>query len=1109
MPVSQYNDEKMKKFALLREKLNERNIRTGLKITKKPEGNARAELSLEQQRIWFLEKLSQNKSVDYHIPNILRISGVLDRDKFEQAIMAVIRKHSILRTVFKEENGKPYQIVNEDASTRMEYCKAEEENFDENDYINHQGVDFFQQELRIDRYPLFHIRLVEVSSSRYLLLLDIHHIIADGWTIHLLTKEVMDCYTDLVLGTDKYDPETPYLQYIDYADWQTANLQVYEQGLSAWKEKLADCPQETYFPWKKSQISSLEGKGAYQVFEISEEETRCLRELGKKSGATLSNILLSFYALQLLRLGNQNDVVVGLTVSGRNDFQIQNMWGLFANTIPVRFRLEKDLPFAEYLSLCSSVIYDALNYQNVPFNLIVDTLKVKRDLNINPLFQVLFTFQNREMTDLKNDLFHLEALQVDTGMAQFDLSLTFREEEDRIIGFYEYNTEVFGQEDILRYIENYQLLLQRILRSPDQSIFSVNLLSEDEEKRISEWEHGKEFLYHEESISEMFHKQVINHPERTAISCGEKTMTYEALGRRIEQDAYHIGNRIADEEKIVGIMLDSSIDLVSTILAVLQLGLAYVPLEPNTPMERVQYILNDCGIHYVVSAGQIIENYETGLPDIVFIDVNVIDHEENRVMESGKMHADGKSEIACVIYTSGTTGKPKGVMLTMDSLVNLMHSFILSYQVTEEDAMMPLTSLASSSFVGELFPMLCVGGKLALVNRETMLDTNKLIHIMNEQRITIISSVPSLLSKLKSSDKCADSLRLILSGGERFVKSDYEKLSKDAEVVNGYGITEATICSAYIIFPAGRISEFDSSCVGKPIINSNVLVLDEHRMRLPEGCVGRIYVDGKGISKGYINNPELTEKVFVNNPYNPDSVMYDTGDYGYWEDGNLYYKGRQDNQVKIRGYRIELEEIESRILEYEGVEDCACVIKNSLPEERCIACYVVIKQNYTIDGIKKFIGKRLPFYMHPSRYYSVEKIPVNANGKKDISNLAAIEMPSETVNISYMTEKQKKVYAIWKSILNAEDFDFDIDENFFEIGGHSLLMPQVQSEMEKQFGVHIEIVDLFRYSTVRLLAEYLENESKADDEVTKIIQNSMQRSEKAQRAIKNFRGGRR
>ena len=1096
-------DGKMDKFALLREKLREREIHINNNIMKRTVNSNRAELSYEQKQIWFLEQLNKNMGFNYHIPNVIRITGELHKDAFEQALKMIVGKHKILRTIFLEEEGRPYQLVTDKTITSVEYCKMDKQEFYENEYMKHQGLDFFHQEFRLDQLPLFRIRLVEINILKHILFLDIHHIIADGWTLNLFTKEFFDCYTDIVLGTNQYDASEPEIQYVDYAELQRENKQLYEKSLKFWKIKLDNCTVEIKLPWRKDWKYNLKGEGAYQKFEISQELTHKLRKLGRSTGATMYTVLLSLYTIQLFRLGDQNDIVIGTTVSKRSNYQIQEMLGLFANTIPIRFIQEEDISFIEYLSKCSKTIYEAFKNQDVPFNLIVESLKVERDLDRNPLFQVLFTFQNSEMTNLFNKLLCVEVLEVDTGMSQFDLSITFREENHKIIGFYEYNTEVFDQDDIMKYINNFQFLIQQILLDSSQSIFSMDILSEVEEKILSKWEHGERFAYSETSIIEMFQNQVRENSGRLAVSCNGITMTYRELNDRVNQVVVSMQKILRPTEEKIGIMLDYSVDLIVAILAVLKLGLTYIPLDPNIPFVRYRFIRKDCQIQYIVSNSQFISTYQKLEPNIEYIDI----HNMGDKVGKENIEAELKKEIdtACIIYTSGTTGVPKGVMITRDALVNLVHSFIISYQATEKDGMMPLTSLASSSFLGELFPMLCVGGRLVLTSHETMLDTNKLIEVMKENDVTIISSVPSLLSKLNFVQYSVDSLRLILSGGERFVKKDYRKVSKDVKIVNGYGITEAAICSTYIIVNPNQLSEFDSCCVGKPIINTNVYVLDQYHNRLPEKCIGRIFISGKGISKGYINNQKMTEKYFLENPYDLDSRLYDTGDYGYWENGNLICKGRKDSQVKVRGYRIELEEIEKTILECDGVDNCVCVIQQNRVSENCITCFIVLKEKYSVEYVRDYVKTSIPFYMQPSEYIPLNEIPVNRNGKKDLSYLVSLKFSQQLVETKDMTENQKKIYDIWKELIGIDQFD--IDENFFDIGGHSLIMMQVQAKIESVYGMRIEIADLYRYTTVRTLTEFLEGEHNSGDELKEIKQNAILRANKAKQAIRRRRGG--
>lgn len=1053
----------------------------------------RIALSHEQQRIIFLEKLSQGKNSSYHIPIALKVKGILKKAALEKALKAIVQKHDILKTTFFDENGKTYQEIHGESIINLECIDLEGMDIQRESYIQNLCTEIFHQYFDLKKLPLFTMKVIFISQEESIMLLDIHHIIADEWTLNLLMKEFLECYSDIILGTHSFDDSVPKLQYVDYVEWQMKNTSQYATHLDYWRKKLKDVPYITRLPWRQNELLEGEGKGAYIKFILSNEITEKIRQIGRNRGVTLFVMLISIFSIQLFRLGAQKDIVIGTPVAGRNNYQLQDMFGLFVNTIPLRFDQFEDISFIDYLSNQKAAIYEAFAHQDVPFNLIVDALKIKRDLKNNPLVQVLFTLQNMSSIKPGNDLISVEKIDIDTGMAQFDLSLTFREERDEIIGFYEYNIEMFCKEDIQRYVNSFIHIAKKVTSIPNIGIFSMSILDDNEVLKLQKWQHGRDIELSERTLIEMFQRQVRKNPNHIAVTFENDKITYRELSKKAKRVACHLKKVLNTSESYIGVVIDYSVELVLAILAVLMLQKTYVPFDTVIPKSRIQFVVKDCGIRTILTTKKYKLLYEATEKQVQYIDINKMDCTNDIISpENGEIN---ENDVACLIYTSGSTGNPKGVMISNNSLVNLMYSFAASYDVTIDDVMIPLTSIASSSFLGELFPMLCLGGSLVLPSREIMLDVDKLISVMKKNKVTILSSVPSLLSNLCIKKNNVDSLRLILSGGERFIKENYSNLSESIEIVNGYGVTEATVCSTYHKIKVQDLDDYDVESVGKPIINTEIYILDHNLNQVPEKCIGYIYIAGKGVSKGYVNNEILTEERFIQNPFMPNTILYDTGDLGYWKNGNVVYKGRRDNQIKMRGYRVELGEIENNIVQFEGVKDCVCIKKSINAVESHIVCFIVLEKSGTVEEVQDRVKLYLPFYMQPSEYISMEEIPLNSNGKKDLEYLASMEPPTEVGNIQKLTNCQEIIYDIWRELTGNNVID--IDDNFFDIGGHSILMMQVQAKIFERCHKSVDIVDLYKYTSIRLLSKFLDNGNKKGDDIKELRSSIHDRAGKA------------
>ena len=1065
------NQEKMRK---LQEALREAGIQVaGNKIQHSDWTNKKCVLSSEQQRIWFLQQFDQS-GFSYNIPVALRVKGALRKDLLEKSIDHLIQKHHVLRSTFGETNGEPYQQLHDCYNCKIEECWYDSDGEGNTAKLNELIKQFLQTPFDLKKLPLFRIMLVHQQGNERLLL-SIHHIIADGWSTGIIAQEIADCYLRLTEYILDLEPELP-IQYMDYAFWEQSHRELLKEDIGYWKERLMNSPQELQLPQKKQKYPGHLPVGVYESFCLSNKVTGLLKELAVSQETTLYVMLLTVFAIQLGRYSGQNDVIIGCPIAGRQKADTEKLIGLFVNTLPIRVQMQQDTSYLTFIDKIKEEVFKDFAHQTVPLERIVEELKLERDFNKTPLFQVMLTLQNTPMPPLNLPGAVLEIEDIDIGISQFDLSLTFREEEAGLKGFFEYDAALFDREDILAMCRHFIQLAEYFAELPDSNIKTAPMLTDKEKENLFIWNQTECSVHEEEVIHQIFYENARIFPKNIAVVYRNNYLTYQETEKRARQITNELSSRGISTEERVGIYMEYSLDLLPAVLGILGAGGAYVPIDTSYPDNRVAYIIQDSDINLVLTQTCMLSSIASlGVSCICCDDLD--DTDVAAGTDSDEVMVDPE-QLACIIYTSGSTGVPKGVMLHHRGIVNMMWSFVESYKADERDRMMPLTSIASSSFIGELLPLMSTGGGVVLVRREDMLDPDKLFEAMVDWQVSIVSSVPSLLTKLCERDRNIDSLRLILSGGEAFQPDDFSKLSFGVQVVNGYGLTETSVCSSYIIIPHEKISQYDGGAVGKPIRNTEIFILDQDGNQLPVGCPGEIYIAGAGVAKGYLNNPELTQEAFVPHLFRKDKVMYKTGDMGYWgRDGNLYYVGRLDNQIKIRGYRIEIGEIEKILRSSGKVREVAVIPQKIQDKYTALTACIVPEQEVRADALRRWAVEWLPAYMRPAHYLFLDELPRNPNGKVDRAALGKLEVIAPVIHErswGRKTKTQEIICEIWKDVLNTEINS--PDDNFFELGGHSLLLMQVHHQMKEKIEKEIAVIDLLKYPTIGLLSEFIDGQ---------------------------------
>jgi amino acid adenylation domain-containing protein len=975
---------------------------------------------------------------------------------------------------------------------------------------------------------LIRASLLKIEEEDYVLVVNIHHIGFDGWSKGLMLRELIDLYQAFSQGKPSPLRDLP-VQYTDYVHWHHEWVQgkLYETQLAYWREQLAGAPPVLELPTDHPRPNLPTGSGSLEPFSLSKRHFMALNDLARQENATLFMVLMAAYNTLLYRYSEQEDILVGTPIASRQRLELENLIGLFVSTLVIRTDLSRHPTFKALLGRVRAAALQAYSHQDMPFEKLVEELNPQRNLSVTPLFQVMFQLQNAPMPPAHISGLTITPIQIDTGFSQVDLSLTLWEEQGIMKGTFEYNTDLFEPPFIKRMVGHFQALLDEIITDADRDISLLPMMSKEEKHQLMvEWNDTAANYPQHSCIYQLFEFCVEKNADREAVIFHNRTMTYPRLNREANQLAHFLQCMNVGPETLVGICMENSLELIVGIIGILKAGGAYIPMDPEYPDERLMTVLKDAQPPVLITQTSYLNRFDGYNGKTICLDA---ERDLTAGEGAGNCINECKPEnAACIIYTSGSTGEPKGILIENKSIVNLVYSFILSYQPGPNDNLLPLTSIASASFVGEILPIVTSGGGIVLADKVHFLDMKKLTELLSHYQVTILSTVPSMIARLNAGQWKPGKLRLLLSGGEALSAGDIDHLQDSVTIVNGYGLTEATICSTYIIVNEHRL-DFSTNpviSVGSPIINTQVYILDQHRNPVPIGVPGEIHVGGNGISRGYLNNPELTAQKFINyklqntnykqtTNYNvqnykpntinaimqyhtpshspitplPHSPIFRTGDLGSWlANGTIKFLGRIDTQVQVHGYRIELAEIENHLGLHPDIQDVAVIDREVAPgDRRLVAHFITASENGKkritpgSNQLRDWLGKHIPDYMIPSVFETVDTMPLNANGKV---NIDALPMPSwdrPELDVDYkapQTEIEKTIAALWQELLRLEKVG--INDNFFDLGGHSLLLTRVHSRLNEkiQNKKELTIVDLFRYPTIHSLAKYIEEDEK-------------------------------
>ncbi|MEM7129202.1 MAG: amino acid adenylation domain-containing protein [Chloroflexota bacterium] len=1103
-------------------------------------------LSFAQQRLWFLHQIEGEKATT-NIPMVLRLSGPLDIALLEQSVAEIVRRHETLRTTFALVDGEPVQVIDPDATVTPERIDLQhlpkEQQSAEVYRLASQEV---QYHFDLTTGPLLRVIVIELGKQEFVVAVTMHHIISDAWSIGVFTNELLTFYQGFSKGQPALLPDLP-IQYADFALWQRKWLSgnVKQQQLEYWKKQLAGAPPLLELPIDRPRPAIQTFCGSTEVFHVNTTLMQRLQALSEQSGATMYMTILTAFVLLLARYSGQEDVVIGTPIANRNRRETEPLIGFFVNTLVLRGDLSGNPTFYELLSRVQQVSLEAYSHQDVPFEQVVDALQPERTLSHPPLFQVMFDLQNTptettEETELTPIPLGMELKEV---KAQFELTLSMNESAQGMKGILEYNTDLFDKSTIQRMVKHFQALLTAIATHPDQSVWTLPLITEGEQQKILvKWNETQRDYEQESCIHQLFEAQVEQTPDALAVVFAESEgtnsledkssslLTYRELNERANQLARYLQTLGVGPNVLVGLCVERSVEMVVGLLGILKAGGAYLPLDPSYPQARLDTMMEDAQTPVLLTQSklvdQIVKPQSAVKNGAAFVSAVVcLDTDWETIGQGSKgnpaSHATA-DDLAYVIYTSGSTGQPKGVQLAHQGLCNLIQAQISNFEVGPKSR---IPQLASLSFDGALFEMmltLCAGARLCLGEKEMLLPGPQLKQFLQEQSITHLWLPPSALAVLTPGDLPA--LTVVVAVGEACPPDLVSRWGQEHRLFNGYGPTEATIATT--MAECTDVSRKPS--IGGPLANMQVYILDRHLQPTPIGVPGELHIGGVGLAKGYLNRPDMTEEKFILNPYShqPGSRLYKTGDLArYLPDGTIDFMGRIDNQVKVRGYRIELGEVEAILTQHPAIQEAVVIVREDNPSDKRLTAYVTpatglaetgtletgtletgtLEAGQPIDAsaLRHFVQERLPDYMVPTALVPLKEMPLTPNGKIDRNGLPApqgVERHAKSTYISPRTQTERRIASIWQEALQIEKVG--TNDNFFELGGHSLLMVQVHTQLQEAFDQEheIAIIDLFRYPTIKSLAHHLDQNQKTSEKLP-----NSQIHEQAQRRLEALR----
>jgi len=1049
-----------------------------------------APLSFAQQRLWFLNQL-EPESPAYNESRAYRLSGVLDMAALQRALDQFVARHEILRTNFVSVEGHPTQVISEATPVELPLIdlRAWPESGREAE-VRRLLAEKIRRPFDLSRDPMLRVMLLRLNEQEHILLVVQHHIASDAWSSGIFWQELADLYRSVISGGPCELSELP-IQYADFAIWQRNRLQgeFLEAQLAYWKKQL-DGVEPFRLPTDRRRSTTSTSPGAKQSLTLPQELSDGLKALSRQQGATLFMTLLAAFQTLLNRYTRHTDIVVGTPIAGRTRLEVEKLIGFFVNTLVLRTDCSNDPTFRELLDRVKQKAVDAYAHQEVPFEKLVEELQPERNIGGSPLFQVTFQLQNTPRSSIDLPGLTLSPVEAASGTAKFDLSLSMREEPGGLKATLEYNTDLFDGATISRMLGHLQVLLEGIVADPDRTISALPILTEPERHQLLvEWNDTKREHPKDKCIQELFEEQAEKTPDAVAVVFENERLTYRELNGRANQLAHHLKKHGVGPDMLVGLCVERSLNMIVGLLGILKAGGVYVPLDPEYPKDRVEFMMGDAQLSFLVTQGRFRSGFPNNGVRMVCLDADW------EIISRGSDENPGyevmADNLAYVIYTSGSSGIPKGVLISHGSFAGHCLEIRKQYALEANDRVLQFASLSFDVSLEQIFPTLISGAALVLNDREIS-NPAEFHRKIAEFRLSVINLPTAFWHQVSQIWAAATSLdipssvRLFIVGGEAMpiqgLESWRQTPMNSMRLLNAYGPTETTITATIFDVSSQGFKDQESGYVpiGRPLGNRKTYILDTHGGPVPIGVPGELHIGGDGLAQGYLNRPELTAEKFVPSAFSsePGARLYKTGDIArYLPDGNIEFLGRIDNQVKIRGYRIELGEIESVLAQHPCVGQSVVAVREDSPGDKRLIAYVVSSQSPppSTGEFRAYLQQKLPDYMIPSVFVFLEALPLMPNGKIDRKSLPAPDGNRDGLEQAYVAPRsptEEILAGIWAEVLKLDQVG--INDNFFDLGGHSLLATQVVSRIRDSFKIDFPLRRIFETPTIAGLAEWME-----------------------------------
>ncbi len=1040
-------------------------------------------LSSIQNRLFFIHEMDKTATV-YNLPRYLQLEGQLDIDKIEKSIQYIVNRHDILRTYFELAETQPIQKVAEHLTVKIEPLAIV-------DTVEKTLANFIKP-FDLNKLPLLRVGLVKLEETKHILVIDMHHIISDGSSYNIIVEDFMTLYNDKVLS-----PLT--LQYKDYAVWQQS-LE-YKQDIAKqkafWLQEFEEEIEILNLPTHSQRPLVKENHGETITFQLNETETKQLKTIGEAEKTTIYTLLLTNFYILLSKLANQEDVIIGTTIAGRQHTSLQKIVGMFVNTLPLRNYPKGDITYKQFLEQVKLKTRQAFKHQDVSYAELINELNVERDLSRNPIFDVLFNFNNFTDTTLEIPGLSLNPYDVSENQSMFDLALNGHEEDGKILLQFKYDTAIYNSETINRFVTYFKRLVNNTFNNQDKKLAALEILSSEEQDHLLSVLDFKAVNYpKDKTIQQLFETQVTQCPEKIAIRFKDENISYKTLNKKANQLARLLRAQGVKNNDIVALFVERSLDVVVGMLAILKSGGAYLPIDVEYPVDRQNYLLTNSKAKFIVaSEGAVINASEDSK-------IITIDYAEMANYDSENIdNSNTPSDLAYIIYTSGTTGNPKGVQINHNNVVRLFKNDAFQFSFSSRDVWTLFHSHCFDFSVWEIYGALLFGGQLIIVPRQEAKDTFSFLKLLQKEKVTVLNQTPSafynLIEASKQQGETLSHLKYVIFGGEALAPiklKDWANSHPNAKLINMYGITETTVHVTYKDIKAEDL-EKETSTIGKPIPTLSAYILNTNLKLVPKGTPGELFIAGEGLSKGYLHNEALTDTKFIVSPFNPEEKLYSTGDWArQLPNDDLEYLGRIDNQVKIRGYRIELGEIDGQLSKHEAISKSITLVKVQDSGKQLVSYYIA---ETAIDELllKKHLSSRIPEYMIPTHFIHLDKIPLTSNGKLNKKALPEVEITTNTRAISPVNDTQKALTEIWSTVLNIDTEKIGVNTNFFDLGGDSINILILTSQINKKFNCDITITDIFGAPTIENIEHFINNENSFIEQAEEAIDDAINEAE--------------